>query len=219
MRGERTWGLRLPALGLVLLLALAAPAQDKDVPKKKRPRADPSGTTIYMGQLRLLFDSWDRNKDDYLDKQELAWAFVGPRAKPYDYKRPPKKDAKADPKSEKETAPDKGPKEKKARKPDYSRQPDYVFLKQLDQDGDGKISRDEYLAWAREFAIQLRDQDKLQKKLAALQQKLAKARPGTKSYQRVLTQVRAQQDAIRQANAAARAYDAAVRKQLKQLER
>jgi hypothetical protein len=77
--------------------------------------------------------------------------------------------------------------------------PDYLFLKQLDTDTDDMISRSEFLAWARDYAVQLKardDQAKLllqvqskllaeQAKIADLQAKLAaaKAKKDQKKYQ------------------------------------
>src|SRR5262245_5755757 len=51
---------------------------------------DPPGTTIYMAPFRAWFAGADTNKDGVLDKEELAHAFRGPFAKPYDYVPPPK---------------------------------------------------------------------------------------------------------------------------------
>jgi Ca2+-binding EF-hand superfamily protein len=48
-------------------------ADEAETKPKKGPK-DPKGTSLYMGQLRALFDAWDANKDGYLDKQELRRA-------------------------------------------------------------------------------------------------------------------------------------------------
>jgi hypothetical protein len=115
---SRTW---LPAGGLALLLVAAAAADDAEIKPKVEPK-DPKGTSLYMGQLRALFDAWDTNKDGYLDKEELAVAFRGAGAKPYDHKKES---------SEK----DEGSSDKDAKRaPDYSKYPDYNFLVQLDVD-------------------------------------------------------------------------------------
>src|SRR5262245_47447296 len=74
-----------PALLAVLVGTLGADDKPKSPPAKK----DPAGTGVIMGQLRSLFASWDRNQDDSLDKEELALAFRGPGAKPYDHKQEP----------------------------------------------------------------------------------------------------------------------------------
>jgi hypothetical protein len=107
----------------ILFLTTAAPAQDKAKPKK-----DPPGTTLIMGQLRFLFDKWDLNRDGSLDRAELAKAFRGADAQPY------KGDGKA-------------PTDATARK-----YPDYQFLVELDQDRDSKISQREWDDWARTYA-------------------------------------------------------------------
>ena len=157
---------RLSLLVGALSFALAAVAL-ADPPKPTSPPADqsdPPGTTLYMDQLRALFAAWDLNGDDYLDKAELAKAFRGPDAKPYDYKKntdSPSSDTPTDP-----TA---------AKKPDYSGDADYNFLVRLDQDGDGQISRDEFLSWARDYAVQLKQQADEEAKMALLEAKIGAA--------------------------------------------
>src|SRR5262249_26695263 len=49
----------------------------------KKPVKKP-GPNPYLTQLHNLFKTWDTNSDKFLDKEELAKAFRGPNAKPYD---------------------------------------------------------------------------------------------------------------------------------------
>jgi Ca2+-binding EF-hand superfamily protein len=164
----------LSGLGLLafLLAVLAAPAFADD---KKKP--DPPGTTPYMNQLRGWFKAADLDSDGYLDKAELAKAFRGPNAKPYDYKKEGNKDKKdADKKADdkKDDVKDKG-KDTSPSKPDYSQYPDYNFLMLLDKDNDEKISKDEFESWARDYAVELKKQDDQLKKVEKLEQRLANA--------------------------------------------
>jgi Ca2+-binding EF-hand superfamily protein len=128
------------AAGLLLLLVTVVPAAP--------PKKDPPGTSLTMGQLRALFATWDLNGDGYLDKQELARAFRGPHARPYE----PRAESNA--------------------KADHSKYPDYLFLVELDANNDGRISKDEFTTWARDYAVQLKHQNDALKKIQKLQTKL-----------------------------------------------
>jgi Ca2+-binding EF-hand superfamily protein len=181
-----------------LLVSTAVVGDDKDDSGgSKKP--DPPGTALIMGQLRAVFAAWDLDKDGYLDKEELAKAFRGPKAKPFDYKAPTKDDKDNDADTDKDTSKDK-------KKPDYSAFPDYQFLVQLDADGDGKISRDEFENWARDYAVQL-------KKIADTQALIAQAEAkllGNLSKQerkQVLAELKREKAALAKLNKALKAYD------------
>jgi hypothetical protein len=149
------------AVGLVLLTAGVAGAA---------PKKDPAGTTLYMGQLRLLFANTDANKDGYLEKSELAKAFAGQGN---------------------------------------------TVLVQLDQDGDGRVSRDEFMAWAREYALRLKTLANEQKKLQAAQLKLAKARPGSKQQVSLQKTIQSQQAAMQTIEKAMKAFEKELQKTMK----
>jgi hypothetical protein len=82
-----------------LLLILFSTSVSLAKPQTK----DPPGTTIYMAQFRAWFAAADTNKDGILDKEELAHAFRGPFAKPYDYV-PPHRENKDKDKGKKKAA-------------------------------------------------------------------------------------------------------------------
>lgn len=103
---------------------------------KGKSGKDPAGTTLIMGQLRLLFDRWDKNRDGYLDPAELAKAFRGASARPH-------------------YGDGNVPSDKLAAK-----YPDYQFLIQLDQNHDGRISLFEFEDWARSYAKQMKSSQK-----------------------------------------------------------
>jgi len=133
----------LSGFGLLLAWAVPAPGQD-ETPKKP----DPPGTAKYMTRFRDTFVSWDLDKDGFLDKEELAKAFRGPKAKPYDVDR---------------------------KEADYATCPDYNFLMQLDVTGDKKISRDEFENWARDCAVLLKRYSDTQEDVRQIQAGLARA--------------------------------------------
>jgi Ca2+-binding EF-hand superfamily protein len=119
-------------LGATLVSASTVWAEDA----KSKSGKDPAGTTLIMGQLRLMFEVWDRNKDGYLDPGELAKAFRGGNARPHN-------------------GDGRTPSDKLAAK-----YPDYQFLIELDQNHDGKISLREFEDWARSYAKELKSSSK-----------------------------------------------------------
>jgi hypothetical protein len=194
-----------------LLCGLAGVLLGTSVSTGKPQTGDPPGTTVYMATFRAWFAAADTNKDGILDKEELAHAFRGPYAKPYDYVPPrkekpskaedmkkaedtdnpegaawtddkdgvnPDKDKDKEKTDDREkssknsTEKDKASKAKPEKKPDYSRYADYKFLVQLDSDNDEQISREEYLHWARDLAVQLKQQADAQQKALELQARL-----------------------------------------------
>jgi hypothetical protein len=218
--------------GLMLFVALGVAAQDSTDKKKKEP-PDPPRTSVYMNQLRLLFDTWDTDKDGYLDKKELAVAFYGPGTKPFDAAAQAKKDkaekdkseSKKDEESDKDkTEKDKSTsdkdkdkpkdKEKDKKAPDYSKRADYVFLTQLDVDKDDQISREEFMNWARDYAVQLRDQADALKELKKLQDQLAKLGKNAKNRSSVESKLKKQQQEINKLQSQMVKY-AALQKMLK----
>lgn len=159
--------------------------------------ADAVGTTAIRGQLRLLFKSWDLNNDGYLDRAELARAFRGARAKPYQPEPPAK---------------DKGGKDGK---PDFSKYPDYAFLIELDQNGDGKVSRKEFESWARDFAAERKKQLQAESRLLQAEAKLQQAAAG-KDAHLLQAEVKKEQAAVKQYETQQKAFEKHILEQLKQ---
>jgi hypothetical protein len=159
-------------------------------------QAKKGGLTPYLNKLKGTFTSLDLNGDGFLDKEELAKAFRGPDAKPFDFKKAPvEKPAKI--KTEcvvlaslpvpalasgmviaevwQGQMPAANLDNKSASKPDYSKYPDYLFLQQYDTNQDEKISKKEFDVWARDYAQQWKNYDDAQKRLAKAQAQYNKA--------------------------------------------
>ena len=167
---------RLLQLSCLVLVVLFVPFSAGQGPDKKpsssiSKKADPAGTGPLMGQLRALFAQWDANQDEILDKEELARGFRGADAKP----------PVATVEKSKSSEPNSASKTKNAAK--ESAYPDRDFLLHVDQNGDGRISRDEFLNWAREYAVQ-------QKNIGAAEKRVSKA--DVKARSRTTANARAQ---------------------------
>jgi hypothetical protein len=201
-------GLAVAALAGCLLAAAAA---------DKTTKGDPPGLALYLGPLRQWFTTSDANSDNYLDKEELAKAFRGPNAKPYDYVPPPKddkKDADKDPTkdsgstSSSKTTPNKA---------DYAKYPDYVFLTQLDKDGDGMISRDEFESWAHDYALQLKQQTDTQARLQSLQQQLTNPALSAKERRHLEAELKKEQTAVNKFDNQMRSFEKHLQQAMKQI--
>lgn len=152
---------------LCLVLLLTADVQGWQKSSAVSKKADPAGTGPTMGLLRSLFTDWDVNKDNYLDKRELARGFRMLQAKA----APP----------EKEPPPAIGTdKTKTAPGQKAASTLEQQFLAQVDQDGDKRVSRDEFINWAREYAVLL-------KNIATAEGKIAKAEAKLKTNLRETT--------------------------------
>jgi EF hand domain-containing protein len=186
--------------GLVALALLGLPAARATADPAAQP--DPPGTSAILGQLRLLFKAWDLDHDGYLDKEELAKAFRGSNARPYDLKAPGKDDNA-----------DKGS-GKTAAKPDPSQYPDYVFLTELDKDGDGKISRDEFESWARDYALQLKQVAESEARILEHEARMARGL-SAKETRLVQSDLKKEQELLKKIEKQEKSFEKALQKALK----
>ena len=212
-----SWLRALAVFGLFALIATAVPAAE---PKKEaaEPKKDPPGTGPIMTQLRAVFTAWDLNSDGYLDKEELAKAFRGSDAKPYDYKSNKAKDAdKNDADKAKDSESGKGSLSSTT-KPDYSKYADYVFLTQLDKDNDEKISKDEFESWARSYAVSLKKQLETLQKIEKTEAKLARAEAklGAKERRALEADLKTEREALDKMTRDAMAFEKQLQRAMKQ---
>ncbi|MCC6418581.1 MAG: hypothetical protein IT429_10130 [Gemmataceae bacterium] len=160
---------------------------------KKKPDPD---ITRYTKQLMARFAAWDRNDDNVLDKTELARAFRGASARPYDYrpaaKEPPaRRRARvlyagllAAPRSVlpvplleagivEVCAPAAPP--APVAKP-YTTFPDYQFLVVAGTGGQSKLTRKQFETWVRSYARQVDTYEEAKQHVAAAKKKFAGAK-------------------------------------------
>lgn len=139
-----------------------------------------------INDLEALFRSWDQNKDGYADATELARAFRGDDAKPYQpAKSPETSELTTDDKSAAKKAPAGSGKNRPA--PVRQKYPDYDFVLRWDQDRDDRISLDEYAELIRLVVAHYQTVFRKQDDLERFQTQLAKE--GLTSGQRAELQV------------------------------
>ena len=156
------------ATALTLLAALPAGADAQPADKKRRD----ADVQRFVKQLAARFQAWDTDANNKLDKQELAIAFRGADAKPFDYVPTTPRDVgrvlfgglMALPPYilfsnqtlaavvELQTPRDSGT------KPDYTVYADYQFLVLAGTTGQTTLQRREFDTWARTYAQALADQ-------------------------------------------------------------
>jgi hypothetical protein len=199
---------------------------------KKKRDAD---LARYVKQLQARFTSWDLDGDGNLNKSELARAFRGPDAKPYDYVPDPKTSPPTPARQLVNAASAaligtplallpvpvnltlveivdlQAPRQTTTASspPNPNSFPDYQFLVLAGTKGQPSLSRQEFNTWARSYAGMNADQSAAQRHLTAAQNKLQKAKTA-KAKQAAQAEVqRAQQD-YQQATAQLNAIPAAI---------
>lgn len=198
-------------LAACLMASMTGPAPAQDKP-------DPPGTSVFLSRYRAWFKLVDANNDGYLDKEELAKAFRGSDAKPYDYKSNKAKDAdKNDADKAKDSESGKGSLSSTT-KPDYSKYADYVFLTQLDKDNDEKISKDEFESWARSYAVSLKKQLETLQKIEKTEAKLARAEAklGAKERRALEADLKTEREALDKMTRDAMAFEKQLQRAMKQ---
>jgi hypothetical protein len=153
-------------VGLVVLTGAADGRQSSSISKKN----DPAGTGPMMGQLRALFAEWDQNQDGFLEREEVVVGFRDLAKRP-----DPRRSGKASKKAAKGGA----------------KTPEAEFLARVDLNGDGIVNRDEYLNWAREYAV-------LQKNVVAAGKRVAKTEARLLTNLKATSRIQAEADLMAQ---------------------
>lgn len=122
----------------------------------------------FANYVRTYFEQKDKNKDGFLDRDELAKAFRGPKAKPVG--DPPMKglgksdDENSEDKDSEKPAPSKPSAKGKTAKPKPT-MPEDEFLKTWDADGDIKIGLSEFERWGEVFEKEMKEMQNYQQQL------------------------------------------------------
>jgi hypothetical protein len=183
---SRIWTLGSRVVALLLILS-ASWAHGGGTPKKSQYQN-------YLNQLKSRFQSWDLNGDKALDKAELAKAFRGPQAKPYD--DVPDSDLAKKGKvkpialalislprpglavnltlAELLSKPADAKPKATAADPAVLQYGDFQFLALIGKDD--QISKQDYDSWAMGYARNLDRLQEMQKEVKASQDKLARAK-------------------------------------------
>jgi hypothetical protein len=155
---------------LTLLAALPSPASAQTAADKKKRDQD---VQRYVKQLSARFTAWDTNSNGTLDKQELAIAFRGKDAKPFDYQAPTPYEVGRTLYAGLIGLPPyillanqtlaavvelQTPKDTGSTTPNYNAFPDYQFLVLAGTKGQTSLSRQEFDRWARTYAQSLANQ-------------------------------------------------------------
>jgi hypothetical protein len=139
------------------------------------PKKDPPGTEAILANLRAWFAKYC-NDNKEIGKVEAAKAFG--YSKPYDagpILKTPTGKPKDEDKDKDSTSGSSGTSgtTSKSDKPDkstYANRPDFLFISALDKDGDEKVSKDEFEAWAHDYAAGLALSEQPNAKLTKAQQ-------------------------------------------------
>jgi hypothetical protein len=229
------WGAALVVLALGTGTSIGQAKKDKKTDAKKN-------YNHYLKQLQARFTAWDTSNDGTLDTTELAKAFRGPDAKPYDKinspaTATPNPDAIGDFQRSKPTRNSvavasllqrgcpvnfavgemmtwkKAPVKNPAPFVDVTQFPDYQFLLLTDGNKDNKITKVEFDNWAKGFATKLDHYDHTLKTLQTAQNNFAKAKPAAK--QKAALEVQTRQAELTQAQAQINTVPPAIQATLK----
>lgn len=145
------------SLAILLGLGVEPGRAQEDKPAKLSPQ--------FAAYVRNYFESVDKNKDSFLDREELAKVFRGPRAKPVG--DPPAQglgDGKDEPDAEKPEAAKPAAKGKTPARP-MRIMPEDDFIKTWDSNKDGKISLHEFEHWGELFEKEMKEVQNFQQQL------------------------------------------------------